>query len=76
MPTLNAAKVSAAMLEKGQNRVIDASLTLIRERAKLKACHIYFYPSFQNLCLFSVVFFLYHNFIFSFSDFELCMKVM
>ncbi|XP_027908392.1 arginase 1, mitochondrial [Vigna unguiculata] len=36
MPALNAAKVSAAMLEKGQSRVIDASLTLIRERAKLK----------------------------------------
>ncbi|KHN14119.1 Arginase [Glycine soja] len=38
MPRLDAAKVSAALLEKGQNRVIDASLTLIRERAKLKAC--------------------------------------
>ncbi|XP_028238380.1 arginase 1, mitochondrial-like isoform X2 [Glycine soja] len=36
MPRLDAAKVSAALLEKGQNRVIDASLTLIRERAKLK----------------------------------------
>ncbi|TKY63704.1 Arginase 1 [Spatholobus suberectus] len=36
MPRLNAAKVSAALLEKGQSRVIDASLTLIRERAKLK----------------------------------------
>ncbi|XP_047176325.1 arginase 1, mitochondrial-like [Vigna umbellata] len=36
MPALNAAKVSAAMLEKGQSGVIDASLTLIRERAKLK----------------------------------------
>lgn len=33
---LSAANVSAALLEKGQNRVIDASLTLIRERAKLK----------------------------------------
>jgi len=42
MPALNAAKVSAAMLEKGQSRVIDASLTLIRERAKLKACHFIF----------------------------------
>nr|KYP76903.1 Arginase [Cajanus cajan] len=40
MPSLNAAKVSTALLEKGQSRVIDASLTLIRERAKLKACHI------------------------------------
>lgn len=36
MPRLDAAKVSAALLEKGQSRVIDASLTLIRERAKLK----------------------------------------
>ncbi|XP_027335678.1 arginase 1, mitochondrial [Abrus precatorius] len=36
MPRLNAAKVSDALLEKGQSRVIDASLTLIRERAKLK----------------------------------------
>ncbi|CAI8595431.1 unnamed protein product [Vicia faba] len=33
---LNSANVSAALLEKGQNRVIDASLTLMRERAKLK----------------------------------------
>lgn len=33
---LNAANVPADLLEKGQNRVIDASLTLIRERAKLK----------------------------------------
>ncbi|XP_057455377.1 arginase, mitochondrial-like isoform X2 [Lotus japonicus] len=32
-----AGKVSPASLEQGQNRVIDASLTLIRERAKLKA---------------------------------------
>ncbi|XP_077245112.1 arginase 1, mitochondrial isoform X1 [Tasmannia lanceolata] len=33
---LNAANVPAALIENGQNRVIDASLTLIRERAKLK----------------------------------------
>ncbi|KNA16731.1 hypothetical protein SOVF_086490 [Spinacia oleracea] len=33
---LNAAKVPADVIEKGQNRVIDASLTLIRESAKLK----------------------------------------
>lgn len=33
---LNAANVPAALIEKGQERVIDASLTLIRERAKLK----------------------------------------
>ncbi|RRT34554.1 hypothetical protein B296_00041904 [Ensete ventricosum] len=33
---LSAANVPAALIEKGQNRVIDASLTLIRERAKLK----------------------------------------
>ncbi|XP_062091615.1 arginase 1, mitochondrial [Humulus lupulus] len=32
----NATSVPADLLEKGQNRVIDASLTLIRERAKLK----------------------------------------
>lgn len=32
----NAANVPAALLERGQERVIDASLTLIRERAKLK----------------------------------------
>ncbi|KAM3700065.1 hypothetical protein ACJW31_05G071800 [Castanea mollissima] len=32
----NAANVPADLLEKGQSRVIDASLTLIRERAKLK----------------------------------------
>lgn len=38
MQKLNAAaNVSSALLENGQNRVIDASLTLIRERAKLKA---------------------------------------
>ncbi|KAL6650212.1 hypothetical protein ACP70R_009137 [Stipagrostis hirtigluma subsp. patula] len=34
---LSAAKVSAEAVERGQSRVIDASLTLIRERAKLKA---------------------------------------
>lgn len=39
MQRLNSAKVSAALLENGQSRVIDASLTLIRERAKLKASH-------------------------------------
>lgn len=33
---LNAANVPAELIENGQNRVIDASLTLIRERAKLK----------------------------------------
>jgi arginase len=33
---LKAANIPPELLEKGQNRVIDASLTLIRERAKLK----------------------------------------
>lgn len=33
---LNAANIPTDLIEKGQNRVIDASLTLIRERAKLK----------------------------------------
>jgi arginase len=33
---LKTANISPELLEKGQNRVIDASLTLIRERAKLK----------------------------------------
>lgn len=33
---LNAANVPKDLIEKGQNRVIEASLTLIRERAKLK----------------------------------------
>ncbi|CAN1181952.1 Arginase 1, mitochondrial [Linum perenne] len=33
---LKAANVPNDLIEKGQNRVIDASLTLIRERAKLK----------------------------------------
>ncbi|KAL9234379.1 hypothetical protein vseg_009259 [Gypsophila vaccaria] len=33
---LNAGNVPAELLQKGQDRVIDASLTLIRERAKLK----------------------------------------
>ena len=35
---LNAANIPTALIEKGQNRVIEASLTLIRERAKLKVC--------------------------------------
>ncbi|CAO2834895.1 unnamed protein product [Amaranthus hypochondriacus] len=34
--SLNAARLPNDMVEKGQNRVIDASLTLIRERAKLQ----------------------------------------
>lgn len=33
---LNAANIPKDLIEKGQNRVIEASLTLIRERAKLK----------------------------------------
>lgn len=33
---LKSANIPIAVIEKGQNRVIDASLTLIRERAKLK----------------------------------------
>lgn len=33
---LNAASVPSELIENGQNRVIEASLTLIRERAKLK----------------------------------------
>lgn len=35
---LNSANIPSALIEKGQNRVIEASLTLIRERAKLKVC--------------------------------------
>lgn len=41
---LKAANVPDVLIEKGQNRVIDASLTLIRERAKLKV-----YINFLNL---------------------------
>jgi len=37
MQRLNSANVSHALLEKAQNRVIDAALTFIRERAKFKA---------------------------------------
>lgn len=40
MQKLNAANVPNDLIEKGQNRVIDASLTLIRERAKLKVVHL------------------------------------
>ncbi|AES87366.2 putative arginase [Medicago truncatula] len=36
MQRLNSANVSPALLEKAQNRVIDAALTFIRERAKFK----------------------------------------
>lgn len=36
MQKLKAANIPSDLIEKGQNRVIDASLTLIRERAKLK----------------------------------------
>lgn len=51
MQRLNSANVSSALLENGQNRVIDASLTLIRERAKLKASHY-----LAMFCLFESVF--------------------
>jgi arginase len=37
MQRLNAASISPDLLEKAQNRVIDAALTFIRERAKFKA---------------------------------------
>lgn len=43
---LNAANVPNELIENGQNRVIDASLTLIRERAKLKV-----YPFLLNYSL-------------------------
>ena len=36
----NFTNIPAELLEKGQNRVIDASLTLIREQAKLKVCRV------------------------------------
>lgn len=49
-----AANVPAAIIEKGQNRVIDASLTLIRERAKLKVHMIFFFGG--NFILQSFVF--------------------
>lgn len=38
MQKLQASNVPKDLVEKGQNRVIEASLTLIRERAKLKVC--------------------------------------
>lgn len=38
MQKLHASNVPKELVEKGQNRVIEASLTLIRERAKLKVC--------------------------------------
>lgn len=38
---LKAANVPKDLIEKGQNRVIEASLTLIRERAKLKVFSYY-----------------------------------
>lgn len=42
--------LSKSLLENGQNRVIDASLTLIREKAKLKASNICsFIPLWLNL---------------------------
>lgn len=39
MQKLHASNVPKELVEKGQNRVIEASLTLIRERAKLKVCY-------------------------------------
>lgn len=47
MHKLNAANIPTDLLEKGQNRVIEASLTLIRERAKLKVN-----PDFPKITLF------------------------
>lgn len=44
---LSAANIPIDLIEKGQNRVIDASLTLIRERAKLKV-----YTDFAEYTLF------------------------
>lgn len=55
MQRLNSASVSAALLENGQNRVIDASLTLIRERAKLKASHDLVFVLLDRIFCFSVV---------------------
>lgn len=55
---LNAANVASGLLEKGQNRVVDASLTLIRERAKLKVyiCIYIYICSVGSLCNFIFVF--------------------
>lgn len=44
---LNDANIPTQIIENGQNRVVEASLTLIRERAKLKVnTVIYSYSSF------------------------------
>lgn len=45
---LNAANIPTDLLENGQKRVIEASLTLIRERAKLKVN-----VDFLNIILYS-----------------------
>lgn len=46
---LNAAHVHSDLIQKGQNRVIDASLTFIRERAKLKVVLLSTFNDFYNV---------------------------
>lgn len=45
---LNAENVPKDLIEKGQARVIEASLTLIRERAKLKVYFVFKLPYVLN----------------------------
>lgn len=52
---LNAANVPSELIENGQNRVIEASLTLIRERAKLKVLLVSFESITISVCLLSVM---------------------
>lgn len=54
--TLNAANFSTDLLEKGQNRVMEASLTLIRERAKLKVYIDFFTSTLFSTCVVSLFF--------------------
>jgi arginase len=55
---LSAAKVSTDALERGQSRVIDASLTLIRERAKLKVLSLSLSPPISSSSCFAAILFL------------------
>lgn len=48
---LHASNVPKELVEIGQNRVIEASLTLIRERAKLKVCMTWKNVILSGVCM-------------------------
>lgn len=74
LQNLKGAKVPTELIEKGQNPVIDASLTLIRERAKLKVYRSPF--NFAPKRLFSPLFQLLDHYTYTYSIERASVKII